>query len=89
MAFAPLLLLTLTASRCAGPEDIANTVRRELPAPAKVCEEAVNIRYPQAGQSWRRAALNALEDAEALQGHRKACLNWYKALRARYLKGGA
>lgn len=85
MAFAPLLLLTLTASRCAGPEDIANTVRRELPPPAKACEEALNIRYPKAGQSWRIAALNALEDAEALQGHRKACLTWYVALRNRYL----
>lgn len=89
MAFAPLLLLTLTASKCAGPEDIANTVRRELPAPAKVCEEAVNIRYPKAGQSWRRAALNALEDAETMAGYRRDCLVWYKALRARYLKGGA
>jgi len=82
MALGALSLATMLAG--CNPADVADTVRRDLPAPARVCTDDVPIPYPRAGQSWRRTALEALEAAERLHGYRAACADWYRRLRSRY-----
>ena len=86
MLLGALSLATMLAG--CNPADVADTVRRDLPPPARVCTEDVPVPYPRAGQSWRAAALGALEAAERLHGYRAACAEWYGRLRARYAGGG-
>lgn len=69
------------------PPDAADVVRRDLPPPAPVCVEGVSVTYPKAGEDWRKVALRALQQAEAIHGEKAACANWYRRLRARYAGG--
>lgn len=80
------LFPTLMLGGC-NPADVSDTVRRDLPAPAKVCTEDIPVPYPKVGESWRIVGLRALEAAENMHGHRQACAEWYARLRARYAKG--
>jgi len=80
-----VLFLTMIVAGC-NPDDVA-AINRELPPPAKVCTEGVEIPYPVKGESWRTFALNALEAAERIHSEKKACVEWYSKLRARYAGG--